>query len=50
MIYSIIILLICCIILGYINTSESWASLTRPPKGWSQYKGVRIKMYKNNLK
>ena len=42
-IIALILLFLCVICLAYINAKEKWDNNTRPPKGWTQHKGVRTK-------
>jgi hypothetical protein len=42
----LIIGIICLIGLAYLTSKEKWDNNTRPPKGWIQNKGFRIKQNK----
>jgi hypothetical protein len=37
---------LCLIGLAWLGASGEWNKRTKPPKGWVQHNGVRIKMHK----
>ena len=40
----IIIAVVCALILSYIKTKEKFYNISKPPKGWIQHKGWRIRI------